>query len=67
MCITYTHLKINITIFVHVEGAKNVITKLLGISRWEEHFVHVHEFGRRQAAVGTILLQCGTNKKHKTK
>lgn len=51
-----THLKIDVTIFVHVKRTENVIAKLFGVARREEHFVHVDEFGWRKTAIGTILL-----------
>lgn len=34
-----------------------MVAKLDGITGWEKHLVHVHELGRSQSAVGTILLQ----------
>lgn len=40
------YLKINISVFVHVEGSEYVIAEFLRITRWEEHLVHVYEFGR---------------------
>lgn len=52
-----TYLKINVAVFVHVERPEDVVAEFFGISRREEHFVHIYEFCRRQLAVWTILLQ----------
>lgn len=52
-----TYLKINVAVFVHVERPEDVVAEFFGISRREEHFVHIYEFRRRQLAVWTILLQ----------
>jgi len=51
------YLKVNITIFVHVERAEDVIAKLFGVTAREKHLVHVHKFGGRQLPIGTVLLQ----------
>jgi hypothetical protein len=52
-----TYLKINESIFVHVERAENVVAELFSVAAGEEHLVHVHELGRRQLSVRTVLLQ----------
>lgn len=39
-----THLKINVSIFIHVECSEDVIAKLFGVPGWEEHLVHIYEF-----------------------
>lgn len=58
----HAHLKINVSVFVHVESSEDVIAKLLGIPRWEEHLVHIYELGWSQFAVGTVALLGGKNK-----
>lgn len=62
-----THLKIYVSVLVHVERSEDVVTKLLGVPAGEEHFVHVHELGRRQLPVGAVLLQQGEKRKHTVK
>lgn len=52
-----TDLKVDVAIFVHVECTKDVITKFLGVTGREEHFVHVDEFRRSESSVGTVLLK----------
>lgn len=52
----FTHLEIDVAIFVHVERAEHVVAELFGVARRKEHFVHVDELGGRQAAIGAILL-----------
>lgn len=45
--VTKAYLKIDITVLVHIECPEDVVTELLRIAGWEEHFVHVNEFGWR--------------------
>jgi hypothetical protein len=52
-----SYLKINESIFVHVERAENVVAELFSVAAGEEHLVHVHELGRRQLSIRTVLLQ----------
>jgi hypothetical protein len=52
-----SYLKIDVAIFVHVECAKDMITKFLGIARWKEHFVHIDELGGCEFAVRAVLLK----------
>ena len=51
------HLKVDVPVLVHVEGAEHVVAELLRVAGREEHLVHVHELVRRQAAVGAVLLR----------
>jgi len=50
-------LKVDVPVLVGVEGAEDMIAELLGIARWEEHLVHVHELDWRQPAVGAVLFE----------
>lgn len=36
-----THLKINVSVFIHVKCSENVIAKLLSVARRKEHLVHI--------------------------
>jgi len=44
---TTTHFEVYVTVFVHVECPKHVVAEFFGVAARKEHFVHVHEFGRR--------------------
>lgn len=52
----FYYLKVNITIFIHIECTKNMVTKFFCISRWKKHFIHVNEFSWSQTTIGTVLL-----------
>jgi len=56
-----SYLKIDESVFVHVERAENVVAEFFGVAAGEEHLVHVDELGRRQLSVRTVLLQTKTS------
>lgn len=58
------YLEVDVAVFVHVKCAEHVVAELHGVPGWEEHLVHVHEFGRGQSSVRAILLQLGQRNKN---
>lgn len=52
-----TYLKVNISVFVHIESSEHMIAEFLRVARRKEHLVHVYELGGRQSAVWAVLLK----------